>query len=67
MQRGAVYCNGRLAGYIEKEDGYRFVYEQEYFDDPLTHAISITLPKTQKEFKSEQLFLFGRAFNGGHK
>lgn len=60
MQRGAVYCNGTLAGHIEKEgaESYRFIYQDDYYNDPEAKAISLTLPKTQKEFLSDQLFSF---------
>ena len=58
MQKGAVYCNGRLAGHIEKDDVYKFIYDQEYFDDPLAPAISLTMPKSQKEYTSKVLFSF---------
>ncbi|MGY4384871.1 HipA-like protein [Pedobacter sp. UYP24] len=60
MQRGAVYCNGTLAGYIEKDERgvYRFIYQDDYYYDSETKPISLTLPKTQQEFSSNQLFSF---------
>ncbi|WP_316752397.1 HipA N-terminal domain-containing protein [Pedobacter gandavensis] len=60
MQRGAVYCNQILAGYIEKRSAqeYLFRYDDAYFADPTASAISLTLPKTQQEFTSSHLFSF---------
>lgn len=60
MQRGAVYCNGVLAGYVEKRSAqeYIFRYDDAYYADPYTNAVSLTLPKTQQEFISKQLFSF---------
>jgi HipA-like protein len=60
MQKGAVYCNQVLAGVLEKHGSkhYVFRYEDAYFTNPNTAAISLTLPKTQKEFSSDKLFAF---------
>lgn len=60
MQKGIVYNNGRVAGHIEKHSpvSYVFRYEDDYFNDPAASSISLTLPKTQQEFNSEQLFPF---------
>ncbi len=58
--KGLVYNNGVLAGTIEKESGggYLFQYDDAYLTDRQTPPISLTLPKTQKEYKSATLFPF---------
>jgi serine/threonine-protein kinase HipA len=55
-----VYRNGILAGFLTEEDrkNYVFKYEDNYFADSTKPAISLTLPKTQQEYKSEFLFPF---------
>lgn len=60
MQKGIVYCNQILAGYIEKHSAqeYVFRYDDAYYADPNTTAVSLTLPKIQQEFTSKQLFPF---------
>lgn len=60
MAKGAVYYNGNLAGELRKlaPDDYRFTYEDGYFNNPAMPAISLTLPKTQKEYMSPLLFSF---------
>ena len=60
MQTGAVYYNGRLAGYLEKHrpDAYVFKYEDTYFADPNAKAISLTFPKKQQLYTSGTLFSF---------
>lgn len=59
-QRAEVYNNGVLAGVIEKTDLgiYVFTYDDAYFIDPETSAISLTLPKTKQAYKSTALFPF---------
>lgn len=58
--KGAVYNNGILAGYLEKQaDGeYVFTYEEAYLSDPAQPPISLTLPKSQPRYVSKQLFPF---------
>lgn len=60
MRKAKVYRNGILAGILSEESRgkYVFRYEDAYFQDPNKPAISLTLPKTQKEFRSEVLFPF---------
>jgi serine/threonine-protein kinase HipA len=59
MQKGIVYNNGEIAGYIEKAAGkYRFRYEERYFSDSRKPAISLTLPKEKQEYESDVLFAF---------
>lgn len=60
MQKGAVYNNGRLAGFIEKHSSEKYVfrYEESYFLDESAPGISLTLPKSRLEYVSDQLFPF---------
>lgn len=55
-----VYNNDVLAGYLEKKspDDYRFTYDDLYYANPTLPAISLTLPKTEKEHQSPVLFSF---------
>ncbi len=58
--KGAVYNNGELAGYLEKDlnGNYIFKYEDEYYNNKTRTSISLTLPKTQRIFESNTLFAF---------
>ncbi len=58
--RGLVYNNLKFAGYLEKDAQGNFVfnYEDAYFKDKQNPPISLTLPKTQKEHRSEKIFSF---------
>lgn len=60
MRRGEVYLNGIYAGLLTETpgEGYTFVYEDTFYENPSTPAISLTLPKRQKEFHSPYLFPF---------
>ena len=60
MRQANVYVNGELAGILtETGDGtYIFQYDNDYYMDQSKSAISLTLPKTQKEYHSESLFPF---------
>lgn len=60
MRKGQVYMNGILAGTITEnpQDGYIFVYADEYYIDPAMPAVSLTLPKKQKVYTSRYLFPF---------
>ena len=55
-----IYRNGDLAGILTEESRTSFVfrYEDEYFHDTGKAAISLTLPKTQQEYRSKYLFPF---------
>ena len=72
MQRKAtVYNNGVPAGTLGKtaEGHYVFRYDDRYFNDPATYAISLSLPKTQQEYHSNTLlpFFFGLLSEGVNK
>jgi HipA-like protein len=60
MRKVEVYRNGILAGFLTEEDrrNYVFRYDDNYFADSTKPAISLTLPKTIQEYKSEFLFPF---------
>ncbi|MFM2048637.1 MAG: hypothetical protein RI955_1185 [Bacteroidota bacterium] len=60
MRKVEVYRNGILAGFLAEEDrkNYVFRYDDNYFADSTKPAISLTLPKTIQEYKSEFLFPF---------
>lgn len=55
-----IYRNGILAGTLTEENRQHFVfrYDDNYFTDTNKPAISLTLPKTQKEYSSQFLFPF---------
>lgn len=60
-----------LAGVLEKTDrpDYVFRYDDAYYSNPATSAISLSLPKTQQQFYSEMLFpfFFGLLAEGTNK
>ena len=60
MRKLEIYCNGILAGQLIEENRkqYIFKYDEKYFIDEIKPAISITLPKSQMEYRSEFLFPF---------
>lgn len=55
-----IYRNGTLAGTLTEKNRQHFVfiYDDNYFNDANKPAISLTLPKTQKEYNSGFLFPF---------
>ncbi len=60
MRTLEIYHNGILAGRLIEENRkqYVFRYDEQYFLDNNKPAISLTLPKSQKEYRSEFLFPF---------
>lgn len=60
MRKAEVYCNGILAGILTEENRKSFVfcYDDVYFSDNSKQAISLTLSKTQQEYRSEFFFPF---------
>ncbi|MBM3171734.1 MAG: HipA N-terminal domain-containing protein [Bacteroidetes bacterium] len=60
MRAIEIYRNGILAGTLTEENRQRYVfrYDDNYFNDANKPGISLTLPKTQKEYSSEFLFPF---------
>lgn len=60
MRRAEIYRNGILAGILTEQNrnSYSFRYDDAYFNDGNKYAISLTLPKTQQEYRSEYMFPF---------
>lgn len=60
MRAMEIYRNGTLAGVLTEENRQHFVfsYDENYFNDASKLDISLTLPKTQREYSSEFLFPF---------
>jgi serine/threonine-protein kinase HipA len=60
MRTIEIYRNGILAGTLTEENRkqYVFEYDDNYFNDPNMPSISLTLPKTQREYRSSFLFPF---------
>ncbi len=60
MRRTAVYRNKSYAGILTEEDrqNYVFRYNDAWFQDAQKPAISLTLPKSQQEYRSTYLFPF---------
>lgn len=58
MRALEIYRNGILAGTLTEENPHQFVfkYDNNYFNDATQPSISLTLPKTQKEYRNEYLF-----------
>jgi serine/threonine-protein kinase HipA len=63
MRKVKVYRNKELAGELIQENpgSYVFRYADSYFTNESLPAISLTLPKSQQEYKS--IFLFPFFFN----
>lgn len=60
MRATKVYRNGTFAGTLTEENRHQFVfkYDDIYFSDANKPALSLTLPKTKMEYRSEFLFPF---------
>jgi HipA-like protein len=60
MRAMEIYRNKILSGILIEENrkSYIYRYDDTYFNDDGKAAISLTLPKTQKQYKSEFLFPF---------
>ena len=59
MRQGLVYRNGILVGTLTEYDaGYEFAYEDGWYNNPSSPAVSLTMPKTQKIYANEYLFPF---------
>lgn len=60
MRKAAVYRNEELLGTLTEESrsSYIFRYDDGWFTDTKKPAVSLTLPKSQQEYRSEILFPF---------
>ncbi len=71
MRRVQVYQNGILAGILTEENrkNYVFRYDDSYFANSDMPAISLTLLKSQQEYKSKFLvpFFFNMLSEGVNK
>jgi len=68
--RAEVYYNNILAGYLVLEKSeYIFTYDEKYSNNPELPAVSLSFPKSKKEFHSEILFpfFFGLLTEGDQK
>ena len=54
-----VYVCNVFAGVVrETDEGYLFSYDEEYRKKPEPKGVSLTLPLSEKEYKSKTLFPF---------
>ena len=59
MKRAIVYVHDRRAGVLtEDEDGFTFVYDDDYFHSEDPEPVSLTLPLTDKPYHDTVLFPF---------
>ncbi|MEG0899740.1 MAG: HipA N-terminal domain-containing protein [Oscillospiraceae bacterium] len=60
MRQAKVFSNGVLAGMLTETDSgkYIFCYDDSFLIDEKQTAISLSFPKSQREFSSETLFPF---------
>lgn len=60
MRQGKVFLNGRYAGLLKEVpgEGYTFSYDDVFYADSSLPAVSLTLPKSRKEYHSSYLFPF---------
>lgn len=60
MRQLKIYRNEDFAGLLTEVNHTHFVfkYDDKYYNDPNKPAISLTLPKSQKEYCSDFLFPF---------
>jgi serine/threonine-protein kinase HipA len=60
MRRAKVFFKGEEAGILTQNDdgSFRFRYNDPWFVDTTKPSISLTLPKTELEYRSEHLFPF---------
>ena len=59
MSKALVLYKGKRAGILEETDeGYEFRYNKEYLADVDADPVSLTLPLSEKPYKSPVLFPF---------
>ena len=60
MRQALVYSNGIVAGILTETDTgkYIFKYDDIYLADSSMRSVSLSFPKSKKEFVSEKLFPF---------
>ncbi len=58
-RKAQVYINENLAGWLEEtEQGYQFVYDNNFLKQEKAQAISLTFPLTTSAYTSSTLFSF---------
>lgn len=59
MKTALIHYKGKDAGILkETDEGYEFQYNEGYLSDTASKPVSLTLPLTDKPFKSSVLFPF---------
>lgn len=60
MRKANVFRNSRSMGKLIEDDNghYTFEYLDDYFENKELPAVSLTMPKTKKVYKSSTLFPF---------
>jgi serine/threonine-protein kinase HipA len=59
MKQGKIYLYDQFAGLLtEDENGFTFAYAPQYLGKADAEAISLTLPLTDKPYRSNVLFPF---------
>ncbi len=59
MSKALIQYKGINAGILkETDEGYEFLYNEEYLADAASAPVSLTLPLTDKPYQSKVLFPF---------
>lgn len=59
MKRGKVFVYNRYAGMLtEDEEGFVFAYDADYLSSEGAEAVSLTMPLSEKPYRSSVLFPF---------
>lgn len=59
MSKALIEFKGKVAGILkETDEGYEFQYDKKYLTDATAKPVSLTLPLTEKPYKSSVLFPF---------
>ncbi|WP_288146694.1 HipA N-terminal domain-containing protein [Xylanibacter rodentium] len=59
MKQAQIYVGMNLAGVLTEDDmGYEFKYDSEYLQSDKAEAVSLTMPLSEKSYRSNVLFPF---------
>lgn len=59
MRKAAILIHSKIAGSLtQDEDGYHFVYDQQYLQSGAPEPVSLTLPLQEAPFNDKVLFPF---------
>ncbi len=59
MRKAAIKIDDHIAGWLTQDDqGFYFVYDQNYVAQPNVRPVSLTLPLQEAAFRSNVLFPF---------